>query len=111
MKREPVDVEVDLARAVVRLVLDRRSVTASTSAAMRRPYSSSTFTTDGPGLLEQPPLGREVGVHRLVEVEVVLREVGEHAAGEADSGHPAELERVRGDLHRARRGRRRRACA
>ena len=32
---------------------------------------------------------------------MVLREVGEDAAGEADPRRPAELERVRGDLHRA----------
>ena len=36
-----------------------------------------------------------------MEVEVVLGEVREHPAGEADSGHAAQLERVRGDLHRA----------
>jgi hypothetical protein len=34
-----------------------------------------------------------------VEVEMVLGQVGEDAAGEADPGDAAELERVRGDLH------------
>ena len=36
-----------------------------------------------------------------MEVEVVLREVGEDRRGDVDAVRPPQLERVRGDLHRA----------
>ena len=49
---------------------------------------------------EQRGLRREVVVHVGVEVEVVLRQVGEGADGEAGAGDPAERERVAGHLHR-----------
>ena len=68
---------------------------------MRRPYSSSTLTTDEPHPPEHASLGREVGLHRLVEVEVVLREIGEDPAREADPGRTPELQGVGGHLHRA----------
>ena len=74
-------------------------VTASTSEAMRRPVLVVDVHDRDTGLVEQAPLRREVGVHRLVEVEVVLGEVGEHLAREADASGAAELERVRRDLH------------
>src|SRR4051812_4791618 len=51
---------------------------------------------------EQPPLGLEVVLHRGMEVQVVLVEVGEHRGGDPDRVRPPQLERVRGDLHRAR---------
>ena len=82
----------------------RRSDAPSTSPASRRPYRSSTFDhARGPrSALEQPALGREVVLHRRVEVEVVLGEVGEDAAAKWIAVGAVQLERVRGDLHRAR---------
>ena len=50
---------------------------------------------------EQPPLGQEVALHGGVEVEVVLGQVGEDRSGEAHAGRAAQLQSVRGDLHRA----------
>ena len=50
---------------------------------------------------EQAPLGEEVVLHRVVEVEVVLREVREDGHREVRRLGAAELERVRGDLDRA----------
>ena len=51
--------------------------------------------------VEQAPLGGEVVLHRRVEVEVVLGEVGEDRDGEVDRVGAAQLERVGGDLHGA----------
>ena len=50
---------------------------------------------------EQQALGEEVVLHARMEVEVVLRQVREHGRGEANPAGAPELERVRGDLHRA----------
>ncbi|SHW93227.1 Uncharacterised protein [Mycobacteroides abscessus subsp. abscessus] len=49
--------------------------------------------------LEQPGFGVQVVVHRRVEVEVVARQVGETAGGEAQRVHPAQRQRVAGHLH------------
>ncbi len=51
--------------------------------------------------LEQQPLGAEVVLHRAVEVEVVLGEVGEEGHLEVDRVAAVQGQRVRGDLHRA----------
>ena len=92
-------VELDVARAVVRLVLDPEGHGVHLGGDAAAVVVVHVHHRQ-PRLLEQPALGREVGVHRLVEVEVVLGEVREHAAREADARHAAELEGVRGDLHR-----------
>ena len=94
-------VELDVAGAVVGLALDREGHAVDLGGDPP-PVLVVDVHHGRPRLLEQPPLGREVGLHRLVEVEVVLGQVREHAAREADAATPAELERVRGDLHRAR---------
>ena len=51
-----------------------------------------------PGL-EQPPLGQEVVLHVGVEVEVVLREVGEDRRRPVDGVGAVQGERVARDLH------------
>ncbi len=51
---------------------------------------------------EQAALGQEVILHRVVEVEVVLRQVREDRRREVHRVGATELERVRGDLDRAR---------
>ena len=52
--------------------------------------------------LEQPALGEEVLLHGRVEVEMVLAEVREHRDGPVDRVRAVQLQRVAGDLHRAR---------
>ena len=52
------------------------------------------------GADEELPLGREVVLHRLVEVEVVLAQVREHERVEADAVEPVQHRRVRGGLER-----------
>ena len=49
--------------------------------------------------LEQARLGREVPLHGAVQVEVVLREVGEHRDAHAGAVNPVQGQRMRGDLH------------
>ena len=51
--------------------------------------------------VEEARLGREVVLHRAVEVEVVLRQVRERRRREAHAVDPVQLERVRRHLHRA----------
>ena len=80
------------------------------SDAARR--SSSAFTTARRAARgrEERGLGREVGLHRLVEVEMILCQVGEHGDVEADPVDPVLHQGVRGDLDaRSRRSRRRAA--
>ena len=50
-------------------------------------------------VLEQDGLGVAVGLHGLVEVQVVLGEIGEDAHGEADAVHPLQKQGVGGGLH------------
>ena len=50
-------------------------------------------------VLEQDGLGVAVGLHGLVEVQVVLGQVGKDAHGEADAIHPLQKQRVGGGLH------------
>jgi hypothetical protein len=50
---------------------------------------------------EQPSLGLEIPLHRLVEVEVILREVGERERPEANPLEPVELGPMRRRLHHA----------
>ena len=59
--------------------------------------------TDPPGrrAMNSRRLAAEVVLHRCVEVEVVLRQVGEDRGREVDRVGAVELECVRGDLHRA----------
>ena len=58
--------------------------TRGSSSASRRPYGSPMLTAaaggsaSGSGSSEEPPLRLEVGLHRPVEVEVILRQVREH---------------------------------
>ena len=54
----------------------------------------------GVGRGEEGPLGLVVGLHRAVEVEVVLSEVGEADDVEDDLVRPMQHEGVAGDLHR-----------
>jgi hypothetical protein len=42
----------------------------------------------------KPPLGRELRLHVAVEVEVIAREVGEHAGGESQRVDAAQRERA-----------------
>ena len=49
---------------------------------------------------EQPALGEEVLLHRRVEVQVVLGEVGEDDGREGDRTDPLQCKGVGGDLHR-----------
>ena len=53
-------------------------------------------------LAKQLCLGRRVGVHRAVVVQVVLREVGEHRRVEGQPRHTALVERVAADFHHRR---------
>ncbi len=48
---------------------------------------------------EQPRLGRAVGVHVAVDVEVVLGQVGERAHAKAQPGHPVHRQRRARHLH------------
>jgi len=67
----------------------------------------------GPGLPE-PALGREVGFHRVVEVQVILGQVGEDRRRPVDGVGAVQVEGVRADFHRAglvpRRQHRREVC-
>ena len=66
----------------------------------RQPAAVRVVDVDrGRGALEQPRLGAVVVLHVGMEVEVVLREVGERGGGEPHTGHALELERVRRHLH------------
>ena len=49
--------------------------------------------------LEQPALGGEVRLHVFVEVEVIARQVAEHAGGEAHAVDALQRQRVRRDFH------------
>ena len=51
------------------------------------------------GAFEQLLLGREVGFHRAVKIQVIAREIGEDGGVEAQAVHAPQLQRVRGDLH------------
>ena len=53
-----------------------------------------------PGPCEQALLGRAVGLHRAVVVEMIAREIGEHREIERDRVDAALVERVRGHFHR-----------
>ena len=48
---------------------------------------------------EQPRLGRAVGRHVAVIVEMIAREIGERRGVEAHAGAALLIERVRGDFH------------
>ena len=50
-------------------------------------------------VLEQDGFGVAVGLHGLVEVQVVLGEIGEDAHGEVDAVHPLQHQGVGGGLH------------
>ena len=68
-----------------------RFVYASSSAS-RRPHSSPMLTAAGVGKApgEELALRREVVLHRLVEVEVVLAEVREDECVEANAVEPVQ---------------------
>ena len=53
-------------------------------------------------LFEQPLLGREIGLHRLMVVEMILAEVGENGCVKLDIPHPVLHEGVAGGLHDGR---------
>ena len=78
------------------------SISAASSSS--RPYGSSMLVT--PRLLcervEQRRLGPEVGLHRLVQIEMIAAEVGEHGDVERHARHAVQGERVRRDLHHHR---------
>ena len=48
---------------------------------------------------EEPGLHREIGVQRLVVVEVVAREIGKHRRAKLQPEHPLLVDAVRADLH------------
>ncbi len=50
---------------------------------------------------EQLGLGLAVSLHGLMEVQMVLGQVGERADGEAHAAHAVENQRVRRDFHDA----------
>ena len=50
-------------------------------------------------LAEELSLGRPVGLHGPMEIQMVLGQVGKDPHIERDARHPAELQRVGGDLH------------
>ena len=52
--------------------------------------------------LEQPALGGEVRLHVLMEVEVIARQVAEHAGGEAHAVDALQRQGVRRDFHHRR---------
>ncbi len=56
----------------------------------------------GREIREEQALGPVVLLHRLVEIEMVLGEVGEDGRGEMDRIGAVERQRVGGDLHHAR---------
>ena len=74
---------------------------AAVSSSLR-PKASSALTTASAGVLgrEQHGLGREVGLHRPVVVEVVLAEVREDGDVVAVAVEAVLREGVRGDLER-----------
>ena len=53
------------------------------------------------GNREQLGLGLAVGLHGLMEVQMILSQVGERANGEAHAAHAVEYQRVRRDFHDA----------
>ena len=53
----------------------------------------------GVAVLEQQRLGVAVGLHSLMEIQVVLGEVGEDAHGIVHAVHPVQGQGVGGDLH------------
>ena len=95
-------VEAHPQRAVVGLALDR--VRGRVRQLLREPAAVGVVQVHHRHALvalEQPALGGEVALHVLVEVEVILRQVGEDPAGEVDALRAPELQRVGGDLHGA----------
>ena len=110
-------------RAIVGRVGARRENVAAGARRPRRGRRRCARRTGRPRSRRRPPaslaprrartraLGPEVVLHVAVEVEMVLGQVREHRDREADAVRSAQDERVRGDLHRARRYRRRRASA
>ncbi len=102
-----------LPSAPVRMSAARQSASGRPSAenvvtgiwagpASWRPRGSSRFTTPAVGVPggEQLGLGREVVVDAVVEVEVILGQVGEDGHVVAGAGDPPEGQRVAGHLHR-----------
>ena len=72
------------------------------SCARRRPHGIADVDRRRRATLEEEPaLGLEVGVHRPVQVEVVLGQVREGERGEVDAVESPERGAVRGRLHRA----------
>ena len=72
----------------------------SAEDASRRPYLSSMFIDAEHRRHEQRGLGPEVVLQVGVEVQVILRQVGEHRHVEAGAPDPAQGQRVAGHLHR-----------
>ena len=77
-------------------------LTSASSSASRRPQTSPTLTAAGGAAApdEQLPLRREVVLHRLVEVEVILAQIGEDERIKADAVEPVQHRRMRGRLER-----------
>ena len=92
------EVEVDLAGAVVGIPLDPEGDGVDLGGDAAAVLVVGVHDRH-PGLVEQPPLGGVVRVHRAVEVEMVLGEVREQLHREPDARDAAELDRVRGHLH------------
>ena len=71
-------------------------------ASSRLPYGSAAFVAVGQRPSNRRALAAKYSSIDAVEVEVVLREVRERRGGEPDAVDAVQVERVRGDLHRAR---------
>src|SRR6185437_16306241 len=66
-----------------------------------QPRAVRVVDIDDPGgraTVEQQCLGPEVALHVVVEVQVVLGQIGEGADREVGTAHPPLDKRVRGDL-------------
>ena len=48
---------------------------------------------------EEHLLGRAVGVHGFMKIQMILREIGKCADGKVDAVHAVQIQRVGGDLH------------
>ena len=96
------DAELELAGAVVRGRSQREGDGGGEVGGQPLPVGVvDVDDADARISLEQSALGREVVLHVGVEVEVVLREVGEERRREVRAVDAMERKRMRGDLHRA----------
>ena len=104
-EREPRAFRVDahVPRRHVRGVRGRREGDASRRTWQPRPGGVIDVDHRQPGIRQVPHqlgLGCEIGVERLVIIEMVAREIREDGGAEHQPFHPPLIETVRGNFHR-----------